>query len=293
MTTTIAYLGPPGTHAEWAALHYAHRLQGLTREAVELHPYPSIAQTLRAAAQGEVAWAVAPVENSVEGSVAVTLDTLWQLDQLQIQQALVLPITHALISSATDLAAITHVYSHPQALAQCQIWLETHLPQAKPIPTSSTAEALQRLDDHTAAIASQRAAQLYQRPILAFPINDYPDNCTRFWIVGLHPSPGGSHSSLAFSMRQNVPGALVQPLQIFAQQGINLSRIESRPTKRSLGDYLFFLDLEANLLTPAADPLLKQLAQATETLKLFGSYDIQVITSEESEALALDLATMP
>ncbi len=293
MKTAIAYLGPPGTHAEWAALHYAHRLQGSTGEAVELHPYPSIAQTLRAAAQGEVAWAVAPVENSVEGSVAVTLDTLWQFDQLQIQQALVLPIAHALISPATDLAAITHVYSHPQALAQCQIWLETHLPQAKPIPTSSTAEALQRLDDHTAAIASQRAAQLYQRPILAFPINDYPDNCTRFWIVGLHPSPGGSHSSLAFSLRQNLPGALVQPLQVFAQQGINLSRIESRPTKRSLGDYLFFLDLEANLLTSAADPLLKQLAQDTETLKLFGSYDIQVITSEESEALALDLATMP
>jgi len=293
MTPSIAYLGPAGTHAEWATLHYAEHFQQSTGERVELRPYPSIAQTLRAAAQGEVAWAVAPVENSVEGSVAVTLDTLWQLDQLQIQQALVLPIAHALISPAPDLAAIAGVYSHPQALAQCQTWLETHLPQAKLIPTSSTAEALQRLEANTAAIASQRAAQLYQRPIVAFPINDYPDNCTRFWVVGLHPSPGGSHSSLAFSMRANVPGALVQPLQTFAQQGINLSRIESRPTKRSLGDYLFFLDLEANLLTPAAAPLLQQLARDTETLKLFGSYNIHVITPEESEVLAMNLASLP
>ncbi|WP_448573333.1 prephenate dehydratase [Trichothermofontia sp.] len=292
MTTPIAYLGPVGTHAEWATLHYAQWLQQSTGGEVQLQPYPSIAQTLRAAAQGEVVWAVAPVENSVEGSVAVTLDMLWQLDQLQIQQALVLPIAHALISTAPDLAAITVVYSHPQALAQCQIWLETHLPQAKLVPTNSTAEALQRLETHTAAIASQRAAQLYQRPILAFPINDYPDNCTRFWVVGLQPSPGGSHSSLAFSMRQNIPGALVQPLQVFAQQGINLSRIESRPTKRSLGDYLFFLDLEANLLLPEAAPLLDQLARNTETLKLLGSYDIQVITAAASEALAIDLAAM-
>ncbi|WP_448560780.1 prephenate dehydratase [Trichothermofontia sp.] len=292
MTISIAYLGPAGTHAEWATLHYAQQLQQSPGETVQLYPYPSIVRTLRAAAQGEVAWAVAPVENSVEGSVAVTLDTLWQFDQLQIQQALVLPIAHALISPAPDLTTITVVYSHPQALAQCQIWLETHLPQAKRVPTSSTTEALQRLEDHTAAIASQRAAQLYQYPILAFPINDYPDNCTRFWVVGRHPSPGGSHSSLAFSLRRNVPGALVQPLQVFAQQGINLSRIESRPTKRSLGDYLFFLDLEANLLTPETRPLLEQLTQDTETLKLFGSYDIHIVTPEASEALALNLAAL-
>ncbi|MBD1878797.1 prephenate dehydratase [Coleofasciculus sp. FACHB-T130] len=275
MVVSVAHLGPPGTYAEAAALAYVSWLTQMGKEAL-LCPYPSIAQTLRAAAQGQVDLAVVPVENSVEGSVTTTLDTLWQLDTLQIQQALVLPISHALMSRAPNLEAIQTVYSHPQALAQCQGWLERFLPQVQLVPTNATTEALKYLDeDKTAgAIASSRAAQLYNLPILVCPINDYVDNYTRFWVLSLQPATGGSCTSLAFSVPANVPGALAKLLQVFASRDINLSRIESRPTKRSLGDYLFFIDLEANTTEASVQSALEELSTYTETLKIFGSYSI-------------------
>lgn len=281
MSISIAYLGPPGTYTEAAALAYVRTLDRETSGQFLLCPYPSIAQALRALAQGQVHLAVIPVENSIEGSVAVTLDTLWQLDTLQIQQALVLPIRHALLSRASALESIQTVYSHPQALAQCQGWLETFLPSVQLVPTNSTTEALQYLNEDlaTGAIASERAAQLYNLPILASGINDYPDNCTRFWVMSLHPSAGGSHTSLAFSTPANVPGALVTPLQVLASRGINMSRIESRPTKRSLGEYLFFVDIEANASQETVQAALSELAAHTEIFKIFGSYNVLLINS--------------
>ena len=275
MAVSIAHLGPSGTYTEAAALAYQHWLVQTTQQETLLCPYPSIALSLRAVAEQTVAVAVVPVENSTEGSVAMTLDSLWQLDSLQIQWALTLPIAHALLSHAVSTETIQAVYSHPQALAQCQRWLETCLPAAKLIPTNSNTEALQYLqtDPTIAAIASQRAAQLYDLPILAEAINDQPDNCTRFWVLSNQPSPGGHHTSLAFTVH-DLPGSLVKPLQVFASQGINLSHIESRPTKRSLGDYLFFVDLEADAREPSVQATLAELARNTETLKVFGSYDV-------------------
>ncbi|HHP7246296.1 MAG TPA: prephenate dehydratase [Elainellaceae cyanobacterium] len=276
MPISIAYLGPPGTYAEAAALACAAWLTQTQGEAPLLIPYPSIFQTLQATASHQTQLTVVPVENSIEGSVSITLDTLWRLDILRIQQAIVLPISHALLSHAASIETIQSVRSHPQALAQCQGWLEKHLPTVKLIPTSSTTEALQHLaqDVSVGAIASQRAAQLYCLPVLAHPINDHPDNCTRFWVMGLQNSKTGSHSSLAFSLPQNVPGSLVKLLQIFADRNINLSRIESRPTKRSLGEYLFFIDVEASLTSDAVQSALHELREQTETLKIFGTYDI-------------------
>ncbi|NJL57996.1 MAG: prephenate dehydratase [Leptolyngbyaceae cyanobacterium SL_5_9] len=276
MARSIAYLGSPGTYAEAAALTWGKWLLEVTKEESLLCPYPSITQTLRAAASGETDFVVAPVENSIEGSVTVTLDTLWQLDTLRIQKALVLPIFHALMSHSPILEQIQTIYSHPQALAQCQGWLEKALPNVQLIPTNSTTEALQYLeqDPTIGAISSKRAAQLHKLPILACPVNDYPDNCTRFWVLSLQPSPGGSHTSLAFSFSANLPGALVRPLQSFAERGINLSRIESRPTKRSLGEYLFFIDVEADAKDPATQSALTELSDCAETLKIFGSYTI-------------------
>ncbi|MBE9125718.1 MULTISPECIES: prephenate dehydratase [unclassified Coleofasciculus] len=281
MSVSIAHLGPPGTYAEAAALAYRRELASTTGKPSLLCPYPSIAQTLRAVAQEQAHLAVVPVENSIEGSVTITLDTLWQLHGLQIQQALVLPIEHALLSRAAALESIQTVYSHPQALAQCQRWLETSLPSVQLVPTNSTTEALKHLDtDHTAGvITSQRAARLYNVPILASNINDYPDNCTRFWVVGKQSSPGGSYTSLAFSTPANVPGALAKLLQVFANRGINLSRIESRPTKRSLGEYLFFIDLEADASISSVQATLSELASHTEILKIFGSYNVLPINS--------------
>jgi prephenate dehydratase len=276
MTISIAHLGPAGTNAETAALAYARWLEQSHQKLSILCAYPSIAQTLKVTASGETGLAIVPVENSIEGSVAITLDTLWQLDRLHIQQALVLPITHALISCAPALASIKTVYSHPQALAQCQGWLEQFLPSAQLIATNSTTEALQHLpNEKTAgAIASQRAAEIYQLPILAYPINDRPDNCTKFWVVSLEPSHSGMYTSLAFSVPANVPGALVKPLQALAKRGINLSRIESRPAKKALGDYLFFFDLEADSQNPSTQEALEELKGYTQILKIFGSYDL-------------------
>jgi prephenate dehydratase len=281
MSVSIAYLGPPGTYAEAAALAYARTLAKDQDNQPLLCPYPSIAKTLQSVAQEQVPLAVVPVENSIEGSVAVTLDSLWQLDTLQIQQALILPIRHALLSRASSLETIQTIYSHPQALAQCQGWLEKFLPLAQLVPTNSTTEPLRYLDeDHTAGvITSQRAAQLYNLPVLASGINDYPDNCTRFWVLGKQTSAGGTHTSLAFSLPANRPGALVEPLQVLASQGINLSRIESRPTKRSLGEYLFFVDIEADASHETIQSALAELASHTEILKIFGNYRVLTIDS--------------
>ena len=282
MAISIAHLGPTGTYTEAAALAYAARLQHQIDQASILCPYPSIMQTIRAVAAGKTQLAVVPVENSIEGSVSVTLDSLWQLDQLQVQQALVLPIAHALLSYAEAIETIQTVYSHPQALAQCQVWLEKVLPSAQLIPMSSNTEALPTLKDMptAAAISALRAAELYQIPVLAYPINDHPDNCTRFWVLGLEASAGRDYTSLAFSLPANMPGALVKLLQIFAERNINMSRIESRPTKRSLGDYLFFVDLKADLHSAAVQSALTELRPLTETLKILGGYDALSIDND-------------
>ncbi|MBD2104751.1 prephenate dehydratase [Leptolyngbya sp. FACHB-261] len=280
---SIAYLGPAGTFSETAALRYLELLN--PEQITGLCPYASIPQAIKAVARREVERAIVPVENSIEGSVTTTLDTLWALDGLQVQQALVLPVTQTLISRAVDLKQIQTVYSHPQGLAQCQQWLEQNLPQVQLIPTSSTTEALDYLDNPTMAmIAAERAASLYNLPILARAINDHPANCTRFWALSLQAATGGSHTSLAFSVPANVPGALMRPLSIFASRQINLSRIESRPTKRSLGDYLFFLDLEADANEERVRSAIEELRAYAETLKIFGSYSVlslaRPVTSE-------------
>ncbi|WP_066424404.1 prephenate dehydratase [Anabaena sp. 4-3] len=292
MTLSIAHLGPPGTYAEQATIFYVQWLKQHTGIETVLCPYPSIAQSLKAVAQGQTHLAVVPVENSIEGSVTMTMDTLWQLDSLQIQSTLVMPIAHALISCAPSLDKIKTVYSHPQGLAQCQNWLGEFLANVQLIPSNSTTEGLKILqqDFTAAAIASARAAQIYNLPILAHQINDYPENCTRFWVISQEdseitqqlPLHTPTHTSVAFSVPANVPGALVKPLLVFAELGINLSRIESRPTKRSLGEYLFFIDLEAAVNTPKMQSALVELSNYTEVLKIFGSYNVVPIRTQES-----------
>jgi prephenate dehydratase len=277
MAISIAHLGPTGTNAETATLAYQRWLEQKEGKKSFLCPYPTIVQSLYAVAYGETQQAVVPVENSTEGTVAIILDSLWQLDKLKIQQELVLPISHALLSRRKSLKGLRTVYSHPQALAQCQHWLEQNLPFVSLISTNSTTEALHQIDlDFTsAAISSPRAAKLYNYPILINDINDYPDNCTRFWILELTPTTiKGSRISLGFSVPDNIPGALVRPLEVFAKRGINLSRIESRPTKRSLGEYLFFVDLEINSELNSIEEALGELRIYTETLKILGAYRV-------------------
>jgi prephenate dehydratase len=288
MIVTIAHLGPAGTYAETAALAYAEWLTQKTGKSCHLEPYTTIERTLKAVAEQKSHLAVVPIENSIGGSVPISLDTLWQIDGLKIQQAMVLPISHALISPSESLSTLKIVYSHAQALAQCQVWLEANLPNATLIATNSTTEALQQLENDltSAAIASVRAAHLYNLPILAHPINDRPDNCTRFWVMSLQAldlelvrADRDRYVSLAFSLPKNAPGALVDPLRVLARRGINLSRIESRPTKRLLGEYLFFLDFEAGDDRSNWEEALEELKTHTEVLKIFGHYRIFYVGS--------------
>ena len=276
--TTVAYLGPAGTYSEMAALQYLQLSHpDLEHDHSRMCPYPTIPQAINAAEQGHVDVAVVPVENSIQGGVTMTLDSLWQSESLQIQQAIVMPISHALITRAQNLDDIKVVYSHPQGLAQCQQWLDHYLPNVQQIASDSTTDGLHIVaeDVTVAAIASQRAAEIYDLPILQYPINDQPDNCTRFLVLGrTSPTTRGTHSSLAFSLKRNMPGALVKPLLVFADRQINMSRIESRPTKRSLGEYIFFIDIEAPIDDPNFSEALQELQAVTENLKILGSYTI-------------------
>ena len=301
MKLSLAYLGPTGTNSETAALTYSAWLSKNQQFTTTLCPYPSIALALQSVARGEVDLAVVPIENSIEGSVTVVLDTLWQSSNLQVHQELTLPIYHGLLSFSQSLEQLKTIYSHPQALAQCQKWLENFLPQVQLVPTRSTTEGIKLLKEDltAAAIASPRASELYQVPLLESDIKDSPDNCTRFWIISSQVSDKpdgqseradrrlattgdatasrtslrGSHLSLAFSLSKNAPGALVKALEIFARREINLSKIESRPTKRSLGEYIFFMDLEGNSHNPEIIEALAELSKCTEILQIFGNYN--------------------
>jgi len=276
MTISIAHLGPKGTFSDFAAATYANSLKG---QETQLKAYSTIAQAIKATEEGSTDFCVVPIENSIGGGVTITLDTLWEIETLKIQQAFNLPVRHALISQAASIDKIESVYSHPQAITQCRDWLSTHAPQAKLIPTSSTSEPLPWIkeDETKGAIASTWGAKLYDLPVLAHPINDFDGNSTRFWVLGQKPATHGQYTSMAFSLRTNEPGALLKPLQLFSVLNINMSRIESRPTKRSLGDYIFFVDVEASADDQAMTTALELLKMHTDTLKLFGSYELEDI----------------
>ena len=281
----VAFLGPVGTYGEQAA----HRLAALVGEPqATFLPQPGIRAVIQALAAGAVEAAVVPVENSVEGGVTACLDALWEHPDLTITRALVLPIRHALLGSG-PLEGVSEVLSHPQALAQCSQWLGQHRPTALQLPTSSTAEAARmvRGSHFRAAIASLEAAQEHGLEVLAYPVNDVPGNCTRFLLLQRQErSRQGPLASLAFSLRSNQPGALLAALQCFGQHGLNMSRIESRPSKREMGEYIFFVDLDLD--GPGATALesaLTALAPLCEHLVLFGAYPIDDLTGTEAQGV--------
>jgi prephenate dehydratase len=277
----LAFLGPVGTYGEQAARQLA-ALENL--DSAEMVPQQGIRAVIKAVASGSCEAAVVPVENSVEGGVTACLDTLWEHSELAVVRALVLPIRHALLGSG-PMQGISEVLSHPQALAQCSQWLGEHLPQALQLPTSSTAEAarLVRGSRFRGAIASRGAAEEHGLEVLAYPINDVPGNCTRFLLLRRGPrSTHGPLASLAFSLHSNQPGALLESLACFAREGLNMSRIESRPSKREMGEYIFFVDLE---LPEGAVPLeraLVELQPLCQHLALFGSYPLTNLADEEA-----------
>jgi prephenate dehydratase len=279
----LAFLGPVGTYAEQAAT----RLAELEKIAgVELVPQQGIRAVVQAVAGGSCDGAVVPVENSVEGGVTACLDALWEHPELTVVRALVLPIRHALLGSGS-VEAVSEVLSHPQALAQCSQWLADHVPRALQLPTSSTAEAARLVagSRFRAAIASLEAGQEQGLNVLAYPINDVPGNCTRFLLLRRSPHDRqGPLASLAFSLHSNQPGALLEALSCFARRQLNMSRIESRPSKREMGEYIFFVDLELPAGPLPLTGALQDLGPLCEHLVLFGTYPITTLASEDEPA---------
>ena len=266
----IAHLGPRGTYTEAAAL-------GWDPDA-ELLPLPSVGAAAAAVERGEADAAVCAIENSIEGSVRETVDLLLSEDTtLQIRGEIVIGIRHALVAAAgVDPAEASIVYSHPQALAQCRGRLAELAPQAQPVAALSTAGAIESAvaEPGTLAVGNTLAAAIYGATIYAEDIADAPGNKTRFAILAPedHPPSGDDKTSIAFTTYHDRPGTLVGVMQEFAARGLNLTHIESRPTRLALGTYVFLLDLQGHRLDDLVRDALATIEEQTMWLRVLGSY---------------------
>lgn len=269
------YLGPKGTFSEEAAILYANG------RAVEMVNCSSLEEVFTGVADGRLDEGVVPVENSTEGAVGAVLDLLAGPFNLVVRGEVYLPVRQSLMARrGLDLEQVERVFSHYQALAQCRSFLRRKLPAASLTECSSTAEAARRVAKSSrpwAALGPARAAQEYDLQLVVPTANDYPDNVTRFWVVGREEescSPGEKcKTSLVFGVGDR-PGALYTILREFAVRGINLTRIESRPAKKNLGDYLFFIDLIGGQEQPEVREALSEVAGVTLGLKILGSYPV-------------------
>jgi len=274
MTHTLAYLGPQGTFTEAALLRMP-----ISADAT-LIPAQSVNAALDLVRSGQVLGALVPIENSVEGSVATTLDELSHGEVLEIVDEIAIPVEFGLlVRPGTNLADIKRVATHPHAHAQCLEWLRKNLPDAHVLPAMSTAAAAAELVDganYEAAICSTAAASHYGLEILAEGIGDNDVAWTRFVLVHkpgqARPSTGHDKTTLSLFMHQDHPGALLEILTEFAVRGVNLTRIESRPTKKQLGDYFFSIDCEGHIDDARVGDALMGLHRICADVKFLGSY---------------------
>jgi len=273
-TLRVGFLGPFGTFTEQALLTQPDLADA------ELVPYPTMADVLRATETGEVDQGFVAIENSIEGTVNVTSDTLaFDVDVL-IQREVVIPIQqHLLAVPGAVLGAIEEVVSFPHATAQARGFLQRELPSVRTRAANSTAEAARLVaelaDPKVAAIGNELAASLYGLDVLAADIEDHPENETRFVAVApsvVPPPTGHDKTSIVVFQREDAPGSLLGILQQFAARSINLSNLQSRPTKKGLGDYCFLLDLEGHVADDVVADCLKQLHALGHEIKFLGSY---------------------
>lgn len=271
---TVAYLGPPGTFSERAAIkHFGHAAQPL--------PERTIDEVYRAVESGAADFGIVPVENSTEGAVGRSLDLMPQTPR-KVCGEVVLRIHHNLMAKAplTDLAAIRRVFSHGQSLAQCHEWLNSNLPDAERVAVASNAEAARRAaqEEGSAAVAGEMAAEHYALAILVPNIEDEPNNTTRFLVLGdYEPRPSGrDKTSLVLSAR-NRAGAVYEMLTPFATRGVSMTKFESRPSKVALWEYLFFVDIEGHRDDPQVEAALKEVSGIAGYLKVLGSYPAAVL----------------
>ncbi|HUP94865.1 MAG TPA: prephenate dehydratase [Burkholderiales bacterium] len=270
-SVTVAYLGPAGTYSQEAATKHF----GTTTPLV---PCGSIDEVFRRVETGAAGYAVVPVENSTEGAVGRTLDLLLATPA-RVCGEVMLPIRQCLMSRGKTLGAIRQIYSHTQSLAQCQQWLARHLPQAEQIAVVSNAEAarLASRQRGAAAIASKTAAELYGLKLLARNIEDESKNTTRFLVLASHDSAlsGNDKTSLILSTR-NVPGAIHQLLTPLAVHSVSMTKLESRPARTGLWEYVFYVDIEGHASEPNVSKALTELERTASLFKNLGSYPAAV-----------------
>lgn len=288
----IGVLGPEGSYSEKAAKHWIQE-KGFEAgsEAANLRYFEDIEDAFTAAVKGVTDFSVVPVENSIEGSVGVTLDLLLKLDAV-VKGEVVVKIKHCLLSKGSS-DTIKVVLSHPQALAQCRGFLKEHFPAAEIRSTGSTSHAARLAGEfeEMAAIASPEAAKRYGLRVLLSNIQDRKENHTRFLVIGPEssrfpenssqeetgPAPveqrtSGFKTSLIVYLKKDRPGALYELLGIFAEKKINLTKIESRPSKRELGDYYFYIDFEGHAGDALIKDALEDIKEKADMLKVLGSY---------------------
>jgi chorismate mutase/prephenate dehydratase len=267
----IAYLGPAGTFSHAAVW----RRFGTLVDAVAC---ATIDEIFRAGEAGRADYAIVPVENSTEGTVGRTLDLMYATD-LTICGEIKLRVQQNLLTNEPSLDSVTRVYSHAQSLGQCALWLARHLPRAERVPVSSNAEAarLAAAQPGTAAIAGEIAASIYGLAVLVPHVEDEPNNTTRFWVLGRQsvPRSGRDETSIVMSAA-NRPGAMHALLEPLARHGVSMSRIESRPARTGLWEYLFYVDLVGHRDDATVKAALDELAAKAPFLKLLGSYPADV-----------------
>lgn len=273
MSNKIGFLGPRGTFHE-EAVRSSSILNGS-----ELVSFSSIQDVIAAVERQEVDKGLVAIENLIEGSVNTTLDMLAFDVNLLIEKEIINSVSHNLIGPAgLDKARVEQVISHPHATAQCRAYLMRELPQAKIGATNSTAEAVRMVaeesDGRTAAIGTALAAEVYGVSVLDASIQDVAQNQTRFVLIGreISPATGSDKTSIVCFILEDRPGSLLSILQEFAYRGINLTKIVSRPTRKALGEYCFFVDLEGHVEEPNVADALKCLRCKLRQVKLLGSY---------------------
>ncbi len=268
----IGFLGPEGTFSQQAVLkHFGHSAHGL--------PLASIEEVFQEVEAGNADFGVVPVENSGQGTIQSTLD-MFLTSSLKICGEVELRVHQYLLSRSGHLDDVERVYSHPQSLAQCQAWLRQHLPKAERQAVSSNAEAARRARnaDDCAAIAGASAAHVYGLKVIAGPIEDRPDNTTRFLVIGreLFPPCGHDRTSILVYVKDQ-PGALFNILRPLADHGLSMNRIESRPAHQGLWRYAFFIDFEGHVEDAPVRAALAELAAFASEVKVLGSYPCAVL----------------
>jgi chorismate mutase/prephenate dehydratase len=229
-------------------------------------------------------YGVVPVENSTEGAIGITLDLLLS-SPLKICGEITLPIHHCLLSKQDDISQISHVFSHSQSLSQCHEWLNKTLPSAQREAVTSNARAAQMIHDlvstdgtFAAAIASKRAAELFNLNILAENIEDDAKNTTRFLVLGKHDvAASGTDKTSIVMTTKNKPGAMIDLLEPLSRHGVSMTKLESRPSRQSLWDYVFFVDIEGHQTDAKVQAALQELQSRASFLKVLGSYPVAVI----------------